>query len=301
MNELFHQLGASLYIPATNKDLALIASGQKYTNLKSMIFCTEDSIIEQELELALNNITESLDLIQPNNSLKFIRVRNLEVLKYLITQKNIEKIHGFVLPKITTQNINDYFYILDKAQKPFYIMPTLETKEVFCNEEMKDLRKIFLHEKFKERILAIRIGGNDLLNTLGLKRPTNHTIYETPIGNIISNLILIFKPFGFNLTAPVFEYLDNNEILQAEVKRDLINGLFSKSSIHPCQIDIIENLYKVEISDLKMAESILFNKGKQAVFKMNESMCEIATHYNWAKSIIERSKIHGIANNLIPV
>ena len=230
--------------------------------------------------------------------LKFIRVRNPQVLEYLIKQKNIEKIQGFVLPKITNSNINDYFCILNKVEKPFYIMPTLETKETFCNEAMRSLRKIFLDPKFKSRILAIRIGGNDLLNILDLKRPKNHTIYETPIGNTISNLISIFKPFGFNLTAPVFEYLDNNEILKAEVKRDLINGLFSKSSIHPCQIDIIENLYKVEKSDIEMAQSIVLNKEKKAVFKMNETMCEVATHYNWAKSIIERSKIHGINNEI---
>ena len=31
---------------------------------------------------------------------------------------------------------------------------------------------------------------------------------------------------------------------------------------------------------------------------MNETMCEVATHYNWAKSIIERSKIHGINNEI---
>ncbi len=298
MNEIFHRLGASLYIPAANKDLILIAKQEKYAKLKSMIFCTEDSIIEEELPIGLNNINKALSLIEENNNLKFIRVRNPQVLEYLIKQKNIEKIQGFVLPKITNSNINDYFCILNKVEKPFYIMPTLETKETFCNEAMRSLRKIFLDSKFKSRILAIRIGGNDLLNILDLKRPKNHTIYETPIGNTISNLISIFKPFGFNLTAPVFEYLDNNEILKAEVKRDLINGLFSKSSIHPCQIDIIENLYKVEKSDIEMAQSIVLNKEKKAVFKMNETMCEVSTHYNWAKSIIERSKIHGINNEI---
>ena len=264
MNEIFHRLGASLYIPAANKDLILIAKQEKYAKLKSMIFCTEDSIIEEELPIGLNNINKALSLIEENNNLKFIRVRNPQVLEYLIKQKNIEKIQGFVLPKITNSNINDYFCILNKVEKSFYIMPTLETKETFCNEAMRSLRKIFLDSKFKSRILAIRIGGNDLLNILDLKRPKNHTIYETPIGNTISNLISIFKPFGFNLTAPVFEYLDNNEILKAEVKRDLINGLFSKSSIHPCQIDIIENLYKVEKSDIEMAQSIVLNKEKKS-------------------------------------
>ena len=121
MNEIFHRLGASLYIPAANKDLILIAKQEKYAKLKSMIFCTEDSIIEEELPIGLNNINKALSLIEENNNLKFIRVRNPQVLEYLIKQKNIEKIQGFVLPKITNSNINDYFCILNKVEKSFYL------------------------------------------------------------------------------------------------------------------------------------------------------------------------------------
>ena len=45
-------LGASLYVPATHKNLAQIASG----DLRSVIFCTEDALNSSELPAALANL-----------------------------------------------------------------------------------------------------------------------------------------------------------------------------------------------------------------------------------------------------
>ena len=58
---------------------------------------------------------------------------------------------------------------------------------------------------WRARILVLRIGGNDLLNLLGLRRQRGHTLYETPLGAVIARLVTTFKPHGFRLSAPVFE------------------------------------------------------------------------------------------------
>ena len=42
------QLGASLYVPATRDDLPAIAAGRKFPQLRSVIFCLEDAIREED-------------------------------------------------------------------------------------------------------------------------------------------------------------------------------------------------------------------------------------------------------------
>jgi len=78
---------------------------------------------------------------------------------------------------------------------------TLETHEVFDANEMKKLRNFLSSDKIRPRILSLRIGGNDLLNLLSLRRSCNRTIYDSPLREIISILVRTFKPYGFNLTA----------------------------------------------------------------------------------------------------
>jgi len=285
------KLGASLYIPSTHKDLLKIANGDKYEELKSMIFCTEDSISDDELSQGLANLKESLPAMKATEKLRFIRVRNPSVLQRILMISGVENIDGFVLPKVTADNILIYLSLLERTK--FKVMVTLETKEVFDRSEMIKLRSIMLNERHYSKILALRIGGNDLLNILGVRRPKTMTIYETPLGGVISDLITIFKPYGFFLTSPVFEYIKEEEVLKKELEKDLAHGLIGKTAIHPSQIQLIELAYKISKEDDEMATSLL-DSNSLAVFKMHDSMCELATHFEWAKNISFRKDIYGI-------
>ena len=293
-NKEYLRLGASVYVPSIHKDIIQIANGEKI-NPKSIIFCTEDSISDADLPLGLKNIEKMLKYSSKNSDmLKFIRVRNAEVFKQIIQMDNIQNIDGFVFPKITAYNINNYIDIIKQNNgSNFFIMPTLETKEAFDIEEIKKLREFLLHDDIYSQVLSLRIGGNDLLNILGIRRSRYRTIYETPLGVTISNLVTIFKPYGFNLTAPVCELLQDNEILQKEIPNDLEHGLFGKTAIHPNQIQIIESAYMVSKQDYEMASAIL-KPNAEAVFQMYGVMCEIATHKVWAQDIIDRSSIYGV-------
>ena len=53
-------LGASLYVPATRPDLHRIVSGELLHTIRSVIFCTEDSVKSADLHLALNNLRMAL-------------------------------------------------------------------------------------------------------------------------------------------------------------------------------------------------------------------------------------------------
>lgn len=172
-------------------------------------------------------------------------------------------------------------------------MPTLETKDVFDQSAMIELRQALLEDKVASKILMLRIGGNDLMNLLGIRRPRAATIYETPVGSIISQLVTTFKPFGFSLSAPVFEYLDDMTTLQKEIQLDLAHGLIGKTAIHPDQIETIESSYAVDAKDYHMALSLI-DQSAPAVFKMHNAMCEVATHKQWAEQIIIRQQCYGI-------
>ncbi len=290
-------LGAPLYMPGNRRDLIEIANGEKFPMLRSMIFCTEDAVSDSELESCIRHLGLCLQgFHESTHRFRFIRARSPEVLARLLDLSAIEKIDGFVLPKFTEDVFDTYFDLLKDTH--FKVMPTLETKEVFDFNAMSALRQGLLQPDIAERIIMLRIGGNDLMNLLGIRRTRHSTIYESPIGHIIAQLLTIFRPYGFSLAAPVFEYLDDTQTLQNEMRQDLAYGLIGKTAIHPTQIPIIEAAYAVDKEDYEMAFS-LNDTESPAVFRMHNAMCEVATHQQWATNIINRHRCYGIKESLM--
>lgn len=285
-------LGAPLYMPGNRRDIMEIANGEKYPMLRSMIFCTEDAISKSEVDSCVRHIGLCLQGFKDSTQkFRFIRARNPEILARLLELPDIEKVDGFVLPKFTESVFDAYFDQLRGTS--FKVMPTLETKEVFDVNAMTQLRQGLLQDDIASRVVMLRIGGNDLMNLLGIRRPRFSTLYETPIGNVISQLVTIFRPYGFSLSAPVFEYLDDPATLQKEIKLDLAHGLTGKTAIHPTQVPTIEAAYAVDVEDYEMAIS-LSDQDSPAVFRMHNAMCEVATHQQWATNMINRQQCYGV-------
>ncbi|MFZ2727152.1 MAG: HpcH/HpaI aldolase/citrate lyase family protein [Methylococcaceae bacterium] len=285
-------LGAPLYMPAHRRDLMEIANGDKLQALRSMIFCTEDAIAKTELNSSLRHLGLCLQGFRDTpERFRFIRARNPNTLGRLLNLPDIEKIDGFVLPKFNATNFNAYFDQLRGTE--FKVMPTLETRDVFDVSAMRDLQQALSQEDNFKHVLMLRIGGNDLMNLLGIRRPRALTLYDTPLGLVISQLTTVFKPYGFSLSAPVFEYLDDIKTLQKEIALDIAHGLTGKTAIHPQQISLIEACFAVDNHDYEMAVK-LCDANSPAVFKMHNAMCEVATHQQWAKSILNRKACYGV-------
>ncbi|CCG42703.1 HpcH/HpaI aldolase/citrate lyase family protein [Magnetospirillum molischianum] len=284
------RLGASLYVPATRPDLAAVANGERYPGLKSVILCTEDSIKPSQVEAALGNLRECLPQIATEHPLVFIRPRNAEVLGRILEMTGVGRIDGFVLPKVTRDSLASYAAMVPER---FLMMPTVETKEAFDPAAIADLRAAMSEPAIMKRILAVRIGGNDLLNLLGIRRRPRRTIYDTAAGPVVASLVAAFRPFGFPLTAPVFDDFGDAETLNEEVVRDVEHGLVGKTAIHPSQVSRIERHYRVYDADLAMARRVL-DGDAPAVFQVDGVMCEPATHSEWARSIVERSEVYGV-------
>ena len=299
MTARFLELGASLYVPATRPDLIALANRHKYPFLRSIIFCTEDSVAERDLPLALTQLEAMLRRLEPVPLLRFIRVRSPAILRTVLQMDGVEALTGFVLPKITRQNLDEYFDAF-RPSDPFDVMLTLETIDAFDPRRMSELRDLLVQERFRRRILSLRIGGNDLFHLLGMRRPRGRTVYQTPLAVTIAQLVTTFRPHNFNLTAPVFEYLNSPRVLEREVRHDLTQGLFGKTAIHPRQVPVIEASYAVAARDLQTAEEILAHAAP-SVFRLHGAMCEPATHRRWATLIVERAKIYGVAGSLTTI
>lgn len=305
-NMKFYNLGASLYIPATNDDLIKIAIGEKYPNLKSIVIDTEDSIDEKDLEVAYHNIKKVLNVLEElrnkhrKKPMIFIRTRNLteyDKLKKIKTDNGNSLIHslidGVVFPKVRIDNLK--IYLQDFKFK--YCMPIFEDSTI-PTEELKEIKELFMEKNIQDKILSIRIGATDILSNFNLRRNAYNVIYDfSQVNYFITKMVNLFNEF--NISAPVYECFNGNnseeksKVLSKETKMDLMNGLFGKTIIHPWQIDIVQEEYKVFQDELEIATELL-NPYAKPVFKMHDRMNEKTTHTNWAKAIIKRSEIYGV-------
>lgn len=283
------RLGATLYLPATHKDLVAVFRGEKLTHARSIVVCFEDAILVEETEAGLANLEAALETARPSHQYRFVRPRNPEVLRRLLALPGHAQLTGAVLPKITAERWDAYRATLDQHEA-FLLMPTLETAEVFESFHLRELRARMQADQ--HRVITLRIGGNDLLHQLGMRRPKHHTLYDTPLATTICRLVQLFKPHGFSLSAPVFEYVDRMDLLEGEVAEDLRHGLTGKTAIHPSQIRVIEAAYGVTAHDLDAARAIL-DPASPAVFRLHGAMCEPATHRRWAEQIVLRHELYG--------
>lgn len=291
-------LGATLYTPATINVLKAKAmiTGVTYPDLKSLVICLEDSIAKEQVAPALANLKKILSTFKEEaltrNIVLFIRPRNIDMAKQILAWGFNDCFDGFVAPKF---HLGEPW--LDLMADGHYLMPTCEHKDYFNAHYRAELRDWL--NPHKDKILCLRIGGNDLLSCLGLRRPKNHTIYETPIGTLIQNMVAEFGSHGYTMNSPVFEHYSNISLLEKEVGCDLVNGLYTKTAIHPCQISHIQSLYRVDEKDLTEANLILSMHKKASVgvcASGSGSMLEPATHVNWAKRTIERARVYGVTN-----
>lgn len=292
-------LGATLYIPCTREDaFERLFGPRRVPGLRSAVLCLEDSVLEQDVRAATNRLATLLRRMSarealPSDAHVFVRPRNIELMEHILRLPGIDRVQGFVIPKAHAENMPAYLCLPLHARHQ--LMPTLETREALDPHEVRRLRDQLL--AVQDRILALRIGGNDLLNAMGLRRKPGRTAYDGPLGPVIGSLVAAFAPWGFALSAPVFERFGDVAVLREEVSRDIEHGLVTKSAIHPDQIPIIQAALAVPAHEVDEARLILA-PGSPAVFAHDQAMCEPATHRGWARRLLARADAFGVADPL---
>lgn len=287
-------LGATLYVPSTRADLVEVLLRGRHPDLRSAIVCLEDSVRADQVPAALLQLSRFLSILDAEPSGRsrpalFVRPRSAEMLRTVVNMQGAERLDGFVMPKATAAMMPAWLDALTCDHHR--LMPTVETVAAFEPAEIRRLRRSLLAAR--ERILVIRIGGNDLLQLLGARRSSCRTAYDGPLGTVIAQLVCAFAPFGFALSAPVLENFGHANLLRREVERDLEHGLLTKTAIHPVQIEVIQNAYAVSPADLASARAVLSDRAN-AVFAQDGVMSEPATHVRWARGIVARAEAFGL-------
>ena len=302
-------LGASLYVPANHARLESVLDelvrGKGRGLSRSVIVCLEDAVREDDLEHSVRAASQALRTLSARRddgddtaSVRiYVRPRTPELLSRLLHDDAFHTVHGFVFPKVDIGNV-DAWLRAASAHPRASLMPTLETRDAFEPARMAALRDHLLPAR--RHILALRVGGNDLLSLLHVRRPRERTAWDTVLAPVLSQLLTTFVPWGFSLTAPVFEHASDLVTLQEEVARDVEAGFIGKTAIHPRQVPVIDAAFAVTAADLADANAIL-DPASRAVFGSNGSMCEPATHAAWARNILARAERFGLRGERAPI
>ena len=285
----YTELGATLFVPAVHKNLDSIVSGNKYPNLKSVLIDTEDGITEKELPQAMQNIKELLQNAKKNSCLVFIRPRNIDVLRELLTCQNIDGVDGFIIPKFSLLNADEYLSLLKETQHSF--MPSIEGEELFCQSKLFELREVLTEHI--ERVILVRFGLEDMLRQLKMRRKCDESIFDmSATSHVIGNFIATFKSAGFAVSGGVYPCYKESDGFKKDVQRDLKEGLFSKTIIHPSQIDLANESYRVTQKDFD--EALEISSNESACFAQDGKMAEVVTMNPWAEEIIKRAEVYGV-------
>lgn len=255
---LAHALGATLYMPATRRDVADMLFSQKYEALCSVVFCLEDAIGDQEVEMAEQNIVAQLTCLQQKLThspdaaeylpFLFIRVRSPKQLLKMadLLGPSLYLLTGFVFPKCSVHNAKEYLDSLKlaaaQANTRLYGMPILETPDLLEKETrfavLSELKQIMLNDE--EHILNIRIGATDLCGLYGIRRDRETTIYDI---RLIADLMTdIMNYFGrsFVVSGAVWEYFDP----ERKGQKPFVRALPKSGESYSFEFDYLQGLLK---------------------------------------------------------
>lgn len=318
---LYYSVGALLYCPANNESIAHSLIHEKFGNKFSLALCLEDTIRDDGVADAESKLVRSLtDVYKERQNHDFflpkifIRVRASEQIARLQDSLGdvFELVTGFIVPKFSLDNADEYIDAIVKANehvnRPVYMMPVYESAS------MIDLRNRYhilysLKEKLdaiEELVLNIRVGGNDLCHMFGYRRHVTETIHQiTPIANIFSDIITVYG-MDYICSGPVWEYYNGAQWkngLIHELTLDKLAGFTGKTVIHPNQIEIVNEAYKVSRYDYEDAKLILNwtedNNSMVCGSSSKERMNEYKTHWRWAMQIMHLAEHYGIREQSI--
>ncbi|MEU9349647.1 HpcH/HpaI aldolase/citrate lyase family protein [Streptomyces griseoloalbus] len=337
-------LGATLYSPATRPRLADDIVKQGGRGVVSMVLCLEDSIGDADVAAGEENLVRQFaDLAgRPGTDppLLFIRVRTPEQIPDLVRRLGpaVRLLSGFVLPKFTAERGLPFLEALATAEADsghrLFAMPVLESPELLYRESrVATLEGIFRAvDKYRDRVLALRLGVTDFCSSYGLRRDPDMTAYDIQVvASVIADVVNMLgraDGTGFTVTGPVWEYFRTQERmfkpmlrqspflevqavalretliehamdgLLREISLDRANGLLGKTCIHPSHVLPVHALSVVSHEEFSDAQDILRPEcGGGGVLRSayTNKMNEVKPHRAWAERTLLRAEVFGVA------
>lgn len=299
-------------MPALRTDIAKKLS-QGLHGLRSAAICLEDTIRDDMVEAAEKNLLSQLRILSDDRPERlpmiFIRVRSGEQLERLsqMPQSSFDMITGFILPKIDDETFLEYVPYLNKAferKSSLFIMPIIENPSFLrLSTRYVKLERLFDElMDMRDRVLNVRIGGNDFCRCLDLRADIHSTVYDIlPVGRLISDIAAVFAG-EFTVSAPVWNYFEGGDpdwekgmVREMEIDRSV--GLVGKTIIHPSQIEVVNRSMAVPPRDYEDARLILDNSGAVQVVKSADGgrMYENKIHSGWAEKILALAEVYGVS------
>ncbi|MDX3069199.1 HpcH/HpaI aldolase/citrate lyase family protein [Streptomyces scabiei] len=338
-------LGATLYSPATRERLADDVVKQAGRGVVSMVLCLEDSIGDAEVPGAEENLVRQFaDLAERPDvdlPLLFIRVRLPEQIPDLVRRFGpaARLLSGFVFPKFTEERGVAFLEALTAAEatsgRRLFGMPVLESPELMYRETRVEALQGIAHtvDKYRDRVLALRLGVTDFCSSYALRRAPDMTAYDVQIvASVIADVVNVLgraDGTGFTVTGPVWEYFRVQERmfkpqlrtspflanragelresliehaldgLLREISLDQANGLLGKTCIHPSHVLPVHALSVVSHEEFHDAQDIVRpdrHGGGVLRSASRNKMNEVKPHRAWAERVLQRAEVFGVAN-----
>ncbi|MEV5238221.1 HpcH/HpaI aldolase/citrate lyase family protein [Streptomyces cinnamoneus] len=340
-------LGATLYSPGTRATLAQDVRKQARRGVVSMVLCLEDSIDDADVVAAEENLVRQFaELAAAAASeegcelpLLFIRVREPAQITDLVRRLGPagRLLSGFVLPKFTEERGLPFLEALAEAEiscgRRLFAMPVLESPELLHLETRTETLAGIARavDKYRDRVLALRLGVTDFCSAYGLRRAPDMTAYDVKIvASVIADVVNVLgraDGSGFTVTGPVWEYFPQPERmfkpqlrrspfagpaealrtaliehdmdgLLREIQLDRANGLQGKTCIHPSHVAPVHALSVVSHEEFSDAEDILRPErdgGGVLRSAYTNKMNEVKPHRAWAERTMLRAEVFGVA------
>jgi citrate lyase beta subunit len=313
-----YMVGSLLYVPALNYKAISKVISNGIPGIMSIAFCLEDSINDSVVDIAESKILETFSALSQNDvsdaPLYFIRVRSPQQMLAIAAslEDSIKSLCGFILPKFGTDNAEKYFETLTQintnSSRELFVMPILETREIAYIESREKTIEYLkgIMDNDARHILNVRVGGNDFCSIFSVRPEVDQTIYDiSVIRDILSDIVNYFGR-DYVVSAPVSDFFSSYEdgdsggwrkSFEQELRLDILNGFVGKTAIHPAQIPIINNAFKVSLSDFYDAQQVIdWHDYELEVTKSaaGNRMNERRVHTNWAKKILLRASAYGI-------
>lgn len=339
-------LGATLYSPANRPQLAAdIVKQAARHGVVSMVLCLEDSIADDEVPASEANLVRQFAELHTTASaaelpLLFIRVREPEQITSLTRRLGdaVTLLTGFVLPKFTEDRGVPFLEALAAAEvscgRRLFAMPVLESPELlYLESRAETIRGIArVAEKYRDRILALRLGVTDFCSAYALRRTPDMTAYDVKsVTAVIADVVNVFgrsDGTGFTVTGPVWEYFRHQERmfkpqlrrtpflgrgadelradliaqdmdgLLREIQLDQVNGLQGKTCIHPSHVVPVHALSVVSHEEFSDATDVLrpeCHSGGVMRSAYTNKMNEVKPHRAWAERTLLRAEVFGVA------
>ncbi len=294
-----------LYVPCANLRQADRAAAGYLPGVANVVLDLEDSVAERDEALALGNLQQVLrkmaQAIRHPGVNVYIRPRSYHQLAVLLTFEGIDLVRGFVIPKASVKGLPKYMEVLEQHPHEFGIMPVLEDGRMADHAYRMELREVLA--EMRSRVLCCRLGGNDMFKAFDLRRNPEVSIYDTVVGHMIYNLLWEFRAggpdFSFSFSAPVVDQFGrgHGRYFRHELVRDMANGLYGKTCIHPSQVRLAVHAYRpgwqAFVNSCRLL-GLASGAPTPAVFGGDGQMHELTTHEGDALVMQQRARSCGV-------